>query len=401
MFLLIAGTILLLLLYCFLHNSETASVLHHQSFPYSRALFDYDQQFIVYNVNELEVDSTTHSLRSFGEYSTNRNDCTLFFPLEYDYPTIRYPIPFSQYYQHEENRYRNYGIQQPILGRMKAGAITPSTDPSAIMLVIGSDTKQFYSMLKTIEQASRVFNLSALTIIDYGFSDTDIKRLQKSIQCFSVNRIPIYYRVFNFDSCPTWISMAECATRGGYSWKAISYLDATFQWNAVTLWLDTGVMINEQFLKDLNYVKEEGFYSPKSFDSVEKWLNPLSTQFLSRYFSVSQSALNDTNCLSAYVFVNPRNETIRQRVLYPYYQCAFTKRCIYPVGSSRANHRGEQSILSALVKSIHIPHTASKWSGGRPSFRQNRHSQYSDICFPVCLYCHVAWLKCDLLKGEW
>ena len=94
MFLLIAGTILLLLLYCFLRNSETASVLHHQSIPYSRALFDYDQQFIVYNENELEVDSTTHSLRSFGEYSTNRNDCILFFPLEYDYPTIRYPIPF-------------------------------------------------------------------------------------------------------------------------------------------------------------------------------------------------------------------------------------------------------------------------------------------------------------------
>lgn len=184
MFLLIAGTILLLLLYCFLRNSETASVLHHQSVPYSRALFDYDQQFIVYNENELEVDSTTHSLRSFGEYSTNRNDCILFFPLEYDYPTIRYPIPFSQYYQHEENRYRNYGIQQPILGRMKTGAITPSTDPSAIMLVIGSDTKQFYSMLKTIEQASRVFNLSALTIIDYGFSDTDIKRLRRVFSVF-------------------------------------------------------------------------------------------------------------------------------------------------------------------------------------------------------------------------
>ena len=307
--------------------------------------------------------------------------------IEYDYREIRYPIPFSQYYQYEEERYKNYNTRHSILLNAKTGPILPSSDPSAIMLVIGSDSKQFYSMVKSIEQAFNTYSFSALTILDYGLTTKDLRHLQKTIECLHLNTIPIYYRVFNFDSCPTWISISQCATRGGYSWKAISYVDATLQWNGMTLWLDAGVMIQNTFVRDLDYVNIEGFYSPKSSDPVEIWLSPSSTLFLKEYYSISDSALNKTNCLSAYVLVNPRNETIRYRVLYPYYQCAFTKSCLYPTGSSRANHRGEQSILSALVHSIHIPHTASNISGRRPPFRQNRRIAYSDICSSVCLQC--------------
>lgn len=384
MHIVVAGAVILLSLYCFLRNYAAPSVPISQSLRSDHGVFDYDQYSVKYNRSELIYNRVTHSLTSFGKYSTNRTLLDVLSILEYDYREIRYPIPFSQYYQHEENRYRNFGVKHPVLLDVETGPILPSTDPSAVMLIIRSDSKQFYSMLASVSHAFDVYNFSALTILDFGLTESDIMELQQFLQCRHLDSIPVYYRVFSFSSCPTWISMTECATSGGMSWKAISYLDATFQWNGITLWIDPGRMLEERFKQDLEYVKEEGLYSTRSSGTVEQWTHPSSIHFLKRYFSVSHISMNHTIVLGAYVLVDPRNETIRHRILYPYYQCAFTKNCIQPRGTTRQDHRGEEAILSLLVSTVDIPHAASDLSGRRPPYKQVSVESYANLCSIVC-----------------
>ena len=304
--------------------------------------------------------------------------------LEYDYRDTRYPIPFSQYYRYVESRYSNYNGTDSILRNVTMGPIRPSTDPSSIMLIIGSDTKQFMSMAATIAHAFKMYRFDALTILDYGLTENDKRELQRYIQCLHQKSVPVYYRVFNFDACPTWISIALCATKGSHSYKVISYLDATFEWNGMTLWLEPGFLVPNYFEKDVEYARSEGFYSPLSSDNISMSLHSSSFKFLKRYFASSSVALSEANCMSTYALVNPVNTTILHRVLYPYYHCALTKRCILPSDTILASSRHDQAILSLLVKSVSIPHTASYLSNQQPIFRKIRNANISSFCFCVC-----------------
>ena len=58
------------------------------------------------------------------------------------------------------------------------------------------------------------------------------------------------------------------ATKGGYSWKAIGYVDALLEWKGMVVWLDTGVVLPPSFSKDREYEMNDGIYSPFSFDSI-------------------------------------------------------------------------------------------------------------------------------------
>ena len=76
---------------------------------------------------------------------------------------MRYPIDFSDYYQHIENRYERYGEENPLLPSfVRIGRIEAS---NGTMLVIGSDKKQFYPLLATIKSALNTVSFDAITII--------------------------------------------------------------------------------------------------------------------------------------------------------------------------------------------------------------------------------------------
>lgn len=334
-------------------------------------LYQLNQQ---YDKKSLFFDSSRHSLHSFGDFITNRILFHIKSSLEYDYSDVRYPIDFSAYYHHIENRYERYGeVNEFLPSFVKTGRIRTS---NGTMLVIGSDKKQFYPLLATIKSALNQISLDALTVIDYGFSEDNLVDFAQFISQIHKNHstMKVYYRRFAFQNAPTWISLSECATKGGYAWKVIGYVDASFQWKGMVLWIDTGVILPPSLKKDEEYAMKEGIYSPFSFDSIGRWTHPTTIRFLEENGMVNKVKVNETNCLSAYVIVNMRNKTIVNEVLMRYYQCAFTKKCIRPEGVNRFNHRYEQSILSILIKEVNPPHSATRLSSKKPPYRQFRRS---------------------------
>ena len=287
---------------------------------------------------------------------------------------MRYPIDFSDYYQDIQNRYDRFGEENAFLpAYIRTGRIKAS---NGTMLVIGSDKKQFYPLLATINNALKTVAFDAISIIDYGFSDNNLLDLSQFITHIHSNHANtiVYYRRFSFINAPTWISLSECATKGGYSWKAIGYVDASLEWKGMVVWLDTGVVIPPSFKIDREYGMNEGIYSPYSFDTIGRWVHPSAVSFLEMNGMVKKVRMNETNCLSAYVIVNMKNKTVVDDVLMKYYQCAFTKKCIRPEGVNRFNHRYEQSILSILIKEVNPPHCATRLSSKKPPYRQFRHS---------------------------
>lgn len=55
------------------------------------------------------------------------------------------------------------------------------------------------------------------------------------------------------------------------------------------------------------------------------------------------------NCNGAIIGVNTHHSTAMTRVVRPWFHCSRTRACIAPLGSSRDNHRQDQSALTALI----------------------------------------------------
>ncbi|KAF9548231.1 hypothetical protein EC957_007000 [Mortierella hygrophila] len=117
----------------------------------------------------------------------------------------------------------------------------------------------------------------------------------------------------------------------------------------IVLWLDSGDRISVPFLRWLpSFLLQNGMWSPQSQDDMQTWTHP----GLFNYYhdSIDNYDPKESNCNGAAMAFDVRNHTMRDGIMREWVQCARTKDCIAPEGSSRANHRQDQAALTYLVK---------------------------------------------------
>ncbi|CAG8560037.1 9674_t:CDS:2 [Funneliformis mosseae] len=135
--------------------------------------------------------------------------------------------------------------------------------------------------------------------------------------------------------------------RGEYAWKSGIIKEVSMTYPGIIIWLDSGSFITSEFFINLEILLEQnnGFLSPKSSGSFLKWTHP----GVFKYFNQSTSMYRGkhyVNCNGAAI-VFDTNKT--QYLIDKWNECALVKNCIAPKGSSRANHRQDQAILTFLI----------------------------------------------------
>lgn len=287
--------------------------------------------------------------------------------LVYDYPNITYPIPFNVLYNDYTSHYVNYGKPDSRfpdfihLGDVRDEAFSDSD----FVVVTGSSENHLLSNINTMY--SIVYNNCNISIVfvDYGISEEGIQLLVQEmshIHQIHLNlnsKAELYYRKFNFEHFPSWWNITEPLIRGGYSWKVVSYFDVLNQTKRIINWTDGGSLWSHSVFKDETRVKTFGLFTPYSGDSLQSWVHPKSRIFLEKYHMVRKIFTGKGMCTGGYIFVDYHNETVMNDVIFPLLQCAYTRKCVSPLGTSRRNHRQDQAILSSLVHSAKIPQSCS------------------------------------------
>ncbi|KAF9419737.1 hypothetical protein BGZ94_009324 [Podila epigama] len=117
----------------------------------------------------------------------------------------------------------------------------------------------------------------------------------------------------------------------------------------IVLWLDSGDRISIEFLRWLpSFMRTHGLWTPQSQDTMWTWTHPKMLEYFND--SLDNFAADETNCNGAAIAFDVRNTTVRQGIMREWVDCARTKECIAPEGSSRDNHRQDQAALTYLVK---------------------------------------------------
>ncbi|ORY01959.1 hypothetical protein K493DRAFT_208957 [Basidiobolus meristosporus CBS 931.73] len=164
---------------------------------------------------------------------------------------------------------------------------------------------------------------------------------------------------FDFTKYPKFWDINK--SRGEYAWKAGMINEVADEFPGALLWMDSGNRVFPHFLrKAVRHIEEHGFWSPSSSGTVRDYTHPGVFDF---FKDSIEKYSNLRNCNGALIGLNSENRTIMNTVIRPFRECALRQDCIAPKGSSRANHRQDQSILTYLAHINGWRCSSEGWSG--------------------------------------
>ena len=188
-----------------------------------------------------------------------------------------------------------------------------------------------------------------VVIIDIGLNEKQT--------VFLKNNFNYKIKKFNFDKFPLFFKDHDLDGKlGSYAWKAPALFDEFYESEKNIIYLDAGCELR----KSLNFLKfiilKNGFYSPESSNNIEYWTHPHTLKIM----NAEKNLLKKRNFSSGIVGM-VIDDKKNQKIIDEWARFSKDKDVIAPKGSSRKNHRQDQSILNILVhqnlKSYMIPRT--------------------------------------------
>lgn len=203
-------------------------------------------------------------------------------------------------------------------------------------LITAADSSHFKSLLQLLGSVRRYEPGTPVHVYDLGLTS-----VQLDILC---HKFPQYWvKKFDFSRYPPHFNIRNNV--GEYAWKpAIVWevLQTTF---GPAVWMDAGNVLVNNLDGIRDQLTKHGFYSPHSPGTIAQWTHP----GMLKYLGLAETWRSDARNLNgACIAFDPRSSNIND-LAREWYEGAMVKECIAPDGSSRANHRQDQSLLTVLA----------------------------------------------------
>ncbi|KAI9310494.1 hypothetical protein BX666DRAFT_2006530 [Dichotomocladium elegans] len=196
--------------------------------------------------------------------------------------------------------------------------------------------------LHNLKQHVAVEDFPRIVVYDLGITDQ-----QKTI-LDSLKNAEFFDElvVFDYEKYPSFWNIS--IARGEYAWKTGIVKETQELYGGVIVWLDTGDVPNALFMRMIpKYIRRHGFWSPRSTGFVGSKFNH---EGAFEYFKMSRKEYGALeNCNGAALGFDADNKLVVDALITPWYECGLDKDCIAPPGSSRSNHRQDQSAITLLA----------------------------------------------------
>lgn len=275
-------------------------------------------------------------------------------------------MPLNVLYNTVEYHYEEYGKEYPKpLTYIQTGAIREydsRVDASDTLIMTGASSNHIICVLSCILSCVMHLPLSPVLFVDYGVNEMEQCWLEKMFEFIhqfhsALNTTaPLYYRKFNWSSFPSWMDIKDPRIHGGYTWKPISVVDALYQWKAVVMWNDAGNYFQKKSLEAFSIARSEGLYMPPDMADFSDRFAGEAIQFMIEFNYTKP--FNRTRKMGSAIFMlfDYRHEMCR-RVIVPWLQCAYTRRCMALKNKVARHHKPEQGILTILLWKYNFSHS--------------------------------------------
>lgn len=206
------------------------------------------------------------------------------------------------------------------------------------IIVTGASSNHELSLLQFIYHCFNNNKDIALVVWDLGLSKIFRKLILSVINHYKY----IIYKKFDYSKYPSYFNIS--ISQGEYAWKAI-IINTTFHMVKKTvLWIDSGCLIGRNMIDIFETIEKYHCWSSRTNGNIKRWTHI----GMIKYYNLSYNLTQKRMCNGAIVGFK-WNSSLSTTILKEWAECAYIKNCIAPNGSSRANHRQDQSALSILI----------------------------------------------------
>ena len=153
---------------------------------------------------------------------------------------------------------------------------------------------------------------------------------------------PYEVRTFDYSAYPPHLDITVNA--GDYAWKAPIIREVAREFGGLIAWMDAGNIIRYPLFRLRRIARKHGFFAQMAGGTIKEWTHPGMLTYLGLPVDWNSNAGNLQ--ASGMIFDTANHEAMR--LLDQWVEHSLIKECIAPKGSSHANHRQDQALLSVL-----------------------------------------------------
>lgn len=206
---------------------------------------------------------------------------------------------------------------------------------SKALVITGASENHAYVLEEWLEKHRFLADNCKIVVYDLGLSEVSRRRIDGKHDWFS-------WATFQYESYPAHVDIRRSA--GCYAWKPI-IIHSHMSDHDVVLWLDSGVRLtegNDAFSKIIEHIETMGYYTTSSASNVRTWVHEGTRMAL---LGENDADFLDLDMCNAAVLGFKHGSPIPSEFV----NCAVEVDCICPPGSSRANHRQDQAVVTLLL----------------------------------------------------
>tara|TARA_B110000483_G_C18205204_1_gene547236 strand:- start:753 stop:1469 length:717 start_codon:yes stop_codon:yes gene_type:complete len=211
-----------------------------------------------------------------------------------------------------------------------------------LILVNGCNSKYFQELFKNLTNIfkiiqnteHKIYNIK-LIFYDLGLTKEEINKLKNNFDFLEFNK-------FNFKKYPEHVDLNIYFDNNcSYAWKPIIINEVCQKYNTLIYWFDTRSYFNN-FTNIIEILKTKYIYSPISTGPIKNWTHPTTIKLLK-----AEKYLDYKPRAGGIIGINSKIDWCKN-LIKDWKELSLNKDIIIPDGSSRLNHRQDQSIISIL-----------------------------------------------------
>jgi hypothetical protein len=217
---------------------------------------------------------------------------------------------------------------------------------SNIIFVSACNSPYFDPWLRLYESIKKNVDNPIIYFFDLGLDEK-----QREI----LNHIDVKYNTFNFDLYPHWVNVKNQA--GQWAWKAQCIKEVMDKYDTSSnnpynplylIWCDTRNIVDNNLESLLNFLNTNGIYTNTTQGNVSNWTVNETIEYFEKFEGINaKKYLSYPMKNAALPCFNISIDWVRE-FINEFSRLSLIKDCIFPSGSSYANHRQDQSILTIL-----------------------------------------------------
>jgi len=202
-----------------------------------------------------------------------------------------------------------------------------------IFFISAASSNHYKSLIQLINSILIFYNDANIIIYDIGLTDNEFNFLKETYDT-------ITFKKFDFLKTPFKFEDYACF----YSWKPIIIRDEAYITQKPVLWLDAGDKLISRIDTVIERIIHNGVHTSYTGSSLKELCYP--TQL--KYMNVPDNLYHLQLINGAEIGLNINNN-ISKKIIDEFAELCVIQDCSGPIGSSRKNHRHDQSILTCLL----------------------------------------------------